>query len=95
MKATGSITRSVRQLIPTVLTVVETAERLLYYLEAVNNTGGDVALTVYDQAGLIVIPTQTVSNGKIITYRSDLGTPVTGLSWIASAPGLVGWYAGE
>lgn len=83
-----------RQLVPSVLTVAATANFNLHYLEVANNTGGDISMTVYDQAGLVLLPTQVVKNGTLLIYRSDFGTPMNGLSWIATAPGLVGWFCG-
>lgn len=83
-----------RQLLPTVLTVVEASAFHLFYFEACNNTGGDVTVTVFDKAGLVLVPAQVVTNGGLLTYRSDFGTPMNGLAWIASAPGIVGWFCG-
>lgn len=84
-----------RQLVPTVLTTVEPKPFTLFYLEVCNPTGGDVNLSVSDIAGLALFPTQTLRSGAApTTYRSDYGTPMNGLAWIASAPGLVGWFCG-
>ena len=83
-----------RQTIPTQLSTVTNISFILFYLEVANNTGGAVNVTVYDAAGLPLTPTQSVQNGNLLTYRSDYGTPMAGLSWQASAPGLVGWFCG-
>ncbi len=83
-----------RQAIATDLAILGTKPFVLYYLEAANNSGGDISLTVYDQAGLVLIPTSVVADKGVLTYRSDFGTPMNGISWIASAPGLVGWFCG-
>ena len=83
-----------RRAIPTSLELVTSENFLLFYLEAANNSGGDVVVTVYDQTGMVLVPASQVANGNILTYRSDFGTPMDGLSWIASGPGLVGWFCG-
>jgi hypothetical protein len=80
--------------VPTVLTTIEPSKFNLFYLEIANNTGGDVTAGVFDAAGMAVIPTQTIKNGAILDYRSDFGTPVQGLAWMAGEPGLVGWFCG-
>lgn len=83
-----------RRLIPSSLTVITLSELFIFYLEATNNTGGSLSLTVFDSDGLIVIPGQIITNGGILTYKSEYGTPMKGLKWQASGVGLVGWFSG-
>lgn len=82
-----------RQSIPTGLTVVTTDNLLLFYVEVVNDTNGDITVRIQDQKGLPILPPQVVRSGSVMTYNSTFGTPADGISWSASAPGLVGWFS--
>ncbi len=75
---------------PTDLTTAYPGRLRLGYLEIANGSGSPVDVTVYDMDGLVVIPKQSVQT--LLTYRSDYGTPLNGLAWVASAPGCIGWF---
>jgi hypothetical protein len=82
-----------RQKIPTTLTQIMGRSFFLYWLEVNNDTAGVIRFGAYDGAGLAIIPMQDVQPGGVMTYKAESGAPVAaGMSWIASAPGLVGWY---
>lgn len=83
-----------RQLVPTVLAHVMHLEFILFYLEVANGTDSDLILSVYDTNYLVLIPEQVVKTKSMLTYRSEFGTPMEGLCWVASGPGLVGWFVG-
>jgi hypothetical protein len=82
-----------RQIVPTELTQIQVGNFLLVCLEVVNDTAGMIKFGAYDKAGLAIVPTQEIGAGAVMTYLADWGAPVAGgMFWIASAPGLVGWY---
>lgn len=87
------LTPSSRKAIPTSWETMSAAPLRLFYVEAVNPTAGDITLSVQDADGLPAI-VDTILAGKLLTYESKFGTPMNGLRWMASAPGLVGWYCG-
>ena len=82
-----------RQSVPAVSTVIQKGTFRLLYLEVVNDSRDSVTFAAYDANGACIIPSQSIMTGGILTYRCDPGAPVSGgMSWVASAPGLVGWY---
>lgn len=87
------MTSGKRQIVPTTLTVVQKGSFGLLALEVMNSTNSAITFAAYDNDGLCVVPSQIVQAAGVITYLSAVAAPVEGgMSWIASAPGLVGWY---
>ncbi len=74
-------------------TTAESGLLQLIYLEVVSDSEEAVTFCAYDLDGLCVIPKTEIKAHGILTYNANSGCPARGLSWSASAPGLVGWYA--
>ena len=83
-----------RQAIPRALTAFAPAFKLMY-LEVVNNTAAEISFEVWDAQSLCVIPLQPVAAGATFAYKVRYGNQATGLSWKATAKGLVGWCCGD